>query len=88
MYVGEAEQPSGQRGSEPCGGGGGKQGLAWGLASDGGPLTVSQELDQPTPRIGQVFIPGIFLRHPYTLEYAFNEFQELAPWWVLAPNWW
>ena len=48
--------------------------------------TLSQELDQPTPRGVQVFIPGILLCHPYTQEYAFIEFQELAPWWVLAPN--
>ena len=41
--------------------------------------TLSQELDQPTPRGVQVFIPGILLCHPYTQEYAFIEFQELAP---------
>ena len=36
-------------------------------------LTVSQELDQPTPRIGQVFTYGIFLCHTYTQEYGFIE---------------
>jgi hypothetical protein len=53
-----------------------------------GACTVSQELDQPTRSIVQVFIPGILLCQPYTQEYAFIESEELPSWGVLAPTWW
>ena len=49
---------------------------------------MSQELDQPTPRIGQVFTSGIFLRHTYTQEYGFIESNWRPSWWFLAPTWW
>jgi hypothetical protein len=55
----------------------------------GDALNLSQELDQPTPRIAHVLTPGTCQRQPYTLKYVFIFiFNWRSSSWVLAFTWW